>query len=108
MRVAHVKKNVTEDRGGWLVSILRRDPIAPVGFRMDHAGITLDHNFPNVAALTTLVSIYSAWDKPDSARAVYPEGEARSAREYVQPAMRPRQWEKCLPECRFASGTYLC
>ena len=35
----------------------------------------------------TLVSIYAAWDKPDNARAVYRELEARSAREYVQPSM---------------------
>jgi tetratricopeptide (TPR) repeat protein len=38
-------------------------------------------------ALTTLVTIYAAWGKPDNARAVYREVEARSAREYVQPAM---------------------
>jgi len=38
-------------------------------------------------ALTTLVSIYAAWDKFDSARAVYRELEARSVREYIQPAM---------------------
>ncbi len=38
-------------------------------------------------ALTTLVSIYAAWDKLDSARAVYRELEARSVREYIQPAM---------------------
>ena len=31
-------------------------------------------------ALTTLVSIYAAWDKPENARAVYRELEARSAR----------------------------
>ena len=37
--------------------------------------------------LATLVSIYAAWDKPDNARAVYRELEARSAREYVQPSM---------------------
>src|SRR5262249_30127988 len=38
-------------------------------------------------ALTTLVTIYVAWDKPDKALAVYRELEARSAREYIQPAM---------------------
>ncbi|HSB10871.1 MAG TPA: protein kinase [Blastocatellia bacterium] len=38
-------------------------------------------------ALTTLVSIYAAWNKPDNARAVYRELEARSEREYIQPAM---------------------
>jgi non-specific serine/threonine protein kinase len=38
-------------------------------------------------ALVTLVSIYAAWDKPEKARAVFREVEARSAREYVQPAM---------------------
>ena len=38
-------------------------------------------------ALTTLVSIYAAWDKPDDAIAVYHELTARSAREYVQPCM---------------------
>ena len=38
-------------------------------------------------ALTTLVSIYAAWDKPDHARAVYRELEARSAGDYVQPSM---------------------
>jgi tetratricopeptide (TPR) repeat protein len=37
--------------------------------------------------LTTLVSIYAAWGKPDNARAVYREVKARSAREYVQPSM---------------------
>jgi TolB-like protein/Tfp pilus assembly protein PilF len=38
-------------------------------------------------ALTTLVSIYAAWDKPDKALAIYREVEERSAREYVQPSM---------------------
>jgi tetratricopeptide (TPR) repeat protein len=38
-------------------------------------------------ALTTLVSIYAGWDKPNDARAVYHELTARSAREYVQPCM---------------------
>ena len=38
-------------------------------------------------ALMSLVSIYAAWDKPDSARAVYRELEARSEREYIQPSM---------------------
>jgi TolB-like protein/Tfp pilus assembly protein PilF len=38
-------------------------------------------------ALSSLVSIYAAWDKPDNARAVYRELEARSAREYIQPSM---------------------
>ncbi len=38
-------------------------------------------------ALATLVSIYSAWGKPDQARAAYRELEARSEREYIQPAM---------------------
>ncbi len=38
-------------------------------------------------ALSTLVSIYAAWDKPANARAVYRELLARSAREYVQPAI---------------------
>jgi adenylate cyclase len=38
-------------------------------------------------ALTTLVSIYAAWQKPDKAAAVYRELEARSARKYIQPAM---------------------
>jgi TolB-like protein/Flp pilus assembly protein TadD len=38
-------------------------------------------------ALMTLASIYAAWDKPDNARAVYRELEARSAREYIQPSM---------------------
>jgi hypothetical protein len=37
--------------------------------------------------LAMLVLIYAAWDKPDDARAVYREVEARSAREYVQPSM---------------------
>jgi len=37
--------------------------------------------------LSALVSIYAAWGKPDNARAVYREVEARSAREYVQPSM---------------------
>jgi tetratricopeptide (TPR) repeat protein len=38
-------------------------------------------------ALMSLVSIYASWEKPDSARAVYRELEARSAREYIQPSM---------------------
>ena len=38
-------------------------------------------------AMMSLVSIYAAWDKPDSARAVYRELEARSEREYIQPSM---------------------
>ena len=37
--------------------------------------------------LTALVQIYAAWGKPEDARAVYREVEARSAREYVQPSM---------------------
>lgn len=37
--------------------------------------------------LSGLVSIYAAWGKTDEARALYLEMEARSAREYVQPAM---------------------
>jgi hypothetical protein len=36
-------------------------------------------------ALMTLASIYASWDKPDNARAVYSEMEARSARDYIQP-----------------------
>jgi TolB-like protein/Tfp pilus assembly protein PilF len=38
-------------------------------------------------ALMTLAAIYAAWDKPDKARAVFREMEARSARDYIQPAM---------------------
>jgi adenylate cyclase len=38
-------------------------------------------------ALTTLAAIYASWEKPDKARAVLHELEARSAREYIQPAM---------------------
>jgi TolB-like protein/cytochrome c-type biogenesis protein CcmH/NrfG len=38
-------------------------------------------------ALATLVSIYAAWGKPEEARNIYREVEARSAREYVQPSM---------------------
>ena len=34
-----------------------------------------------------LAAIYAAWDKPEKARAVFRELEARSAREYIQPAM---------------------
>jgi len=41
----------------------------------------------HAGTLTLLVSIYAAWDKPDNARAVYREVEARSAREYVPPSM---------------------
>jgi serine/threonine protein kinase/Tfp pilus assembly protein PilF len=37
-------------------------------------------------ALMTLASIYASWDKPDNACALYRELEARSARDYVQPA----------------------
>ena len=38
-------------------------------------------------ALSTLVSIYAAWGKPDNARAVYRELEARSVRDYIPPSM---------------------
>jgi len=38
-------------------------------------------------ALMTLASNYAAWGKPDKARAVFQESEARNAREYIQPAM---------------------
>ena len=38
-------------------------------------------------ALTALTSIYSAWGKPDEARAVFRELEVRGSREYIQPAM---------------------
>ena len=38
-------------------------------------------------AMMTLTSIYAAWDKPENARAVYRELEARSEREYIQPSM---------------------
>jgi serine/threonine protein kinase/Flp pilus assembly protein TadD len=38
-------------------------------------------------ALTTLVSIYAAWEKPDNARAMFCELEARSANDYIQPSM---------------------
>jgi hypothetical protein len=37
--------------------------------------------------MMTLTSIYAAWDKPENARAVYRELEARSEREYIQPSM---------------------
>ena len=37
--------------------------------------------------LTTLASIYNGWNKPENARAVYAELEARSVSEYIQPAM---------------------
>ena len=37
-------------------------------------------------SMMTLASIYASWDKPDKARAVYREIEARSARDYIQPA----------------------
>jgi serine/threonine protein kinase/Flp pilus assembly protein TadD len=37
-------------------------------------------------AMMTLASIYAAWKKPDKARAVYREMEARSSREYIPPA----------------------
>jgi TolB-like protein/Tfp pilus assembly protein PilF len=38
-------------------------------------------------ALTTLASIYNGWNKPERARAVYAELEARSVTEYIQPGM---------------------
>ena len=38
-------------------------------------------------ALATLTSIYGAWGKADSARAVYQEMEVRRVREYIQPGM---------------------
>jgi len=38
-------------------------------------------------ALTTLASIYDGWNRPEKARAVYAELEARRLREYIQPAM---------------------
>ena len=38
-------------------------------------------------ALTTLASIYNGWNKPEKARAVYAELEARSVSEYIQPGM---------------------
>ncbi|PWT87468.1 MAG: hypothetical protein C5B55_14705 [Blastocatellia bacterium] len=38
-------------------------------------------------ALTTLASIYDNWNKPEKAKAVYAELEARNVREYIQPAM---------------------
>jgi serine/threonine-protein kinase len=38
-------------------------------------------------ALTTLVSTYAAWNKPENALAVYRELEERRSREYIQPAM---------------------
>lgn len=38
-------------------------------------------------ALTTLASIYNGWNKPERARAVYAELEARSVSEYIQPGM---------------------
>ncbi|MEO6119821.1 MAG: tetratricopeptide repeat protein, partial [Terriglobales bacterium] len=38
-------------------------------------------------ALTTLASVYASWGKPDKALAAFREAEARSANEYIQPAM---------------------
>jgi serine/threonine-protein kinase len=38
-------------------------------------------------ALTTLASIYDNWNKPEKAKAVYAELEARTISEYIQPAM---------------------
>jgi tetratricopeptide (TPR) repeat protein len=38
-------------------------------------------------ALTTLASIYDGWNRPEKARAVYAELEARRLREYIQPGM---------------------
>ena len=38
-------------------------------------------------ALTTLASIYNGWNKPERARAVFAELEARSVSEYIQPGM---------------------
>ena len=37
-------------------------------------------------SMMTLASTYAAWGKPDKARAVYRELEARSAREHIQPS----------------------
>jgi tetratricopeptide (TPR) repeat protein len=38
-------------------------------------------------ALAFLASIYASWEKPEQARAVYRELEARSEREYIQASM---------------------
>jgi len=38
-------------------------------------------------ALATLVSVYAAWNKPEKVLAVSRELQARSEREYIQPAM---------------------
>ncbi len=38
-------------------------------------------------ALSSLVVIYAAWNKPVDARAAYRELQARSARDYIQPSM---------------------
>lgn len=46
-------------------------------------GLSGRHNW----ALATLASIYDGWGKPDKARAVFREMEARSAREHIQPGM---------------------
>ena len=42
----------------------------------------------HIWALSTLAMIHGATNRPDNARAVYQEMEARSTREYVQPSMR--------------------
>ncbi len=38
-------------------------------------------------ALSTLISVFAAWNKPEKARVLWGEMEARSLREYIQPAM---------------------
>jgi TolB-like protein len=62
-------------------------------------------------ALTTLASIYDGWNKPEKASAVYAELEARSLREYIQPAMliaaagAAGQMEKAIAYARQAFET---
>lgn len=88
--IEHGKRGVELDPNSYLANwclavALERDAQYEAAAESDERALALSGR--HTWALTTLVSIYAAWGKPDNARAVYRELEARSAREYIQPSM---------------------
>jgi tetratricopeptide (TPR) repeat protein len=88
--VDHARRGIELDPGSYLGywSLMqslhgsaRYEEAAAVGER------ALEMSGRHAWALSSLVTIYADWGKPDHALAVYGELVARSARQYVQPSM---------------------
>ena len=88
--VVHAKRGIELDPASYLAHWCLFNALQYAGRYEEAIGVaekSLAMSQRHSWALANLVSTYAAWGKPEQARAVYRELEARSATVYVQPSM---------------------